>query len=201
MNIVSTTNISKAANSDKSGNRTAIKHIRAIPNGSDESVYVIATDSHVLAVCKENGEVPEKGVLIPGSLISTAKADNMISSKDGIKWENLTTSKVGITEDSAYPDLSQVIHEDEEIETTITLNPELLYNLAQALSARGNSPKLVTILIPKDKGRAMHVIPTKRDSSGEFGLIMPCIDNTPTAHVDFVESVTKFKAALAKSDV
>jgi len=198
MNIVSTTKISKVASNDVS--RPAIQQVKVIPNGSDGSIYLTATNGHALAVCKEFGEVPKEGVLVPSDLIGNQARDSVLTSEDGMRWENITTSKVGDSVDTLYPDIAQVISDNEEIETVISLNPEILYNLALALHKRGKKGDLqVSVIIPKNHEKPMYVIPIWDTAPGEFGLVMPVRNPDQDVVTKFKECVAKFKAALHKS--
>jgi len=166
------TKIEKAC--DKSGGtRYGMSNPRLLINNEHSSVgTLVATDGRAIAVVPVDvtASEPKDGASIlevPVKALPTRKGKGRRVQKDEYGWTNSQTDTIHpAPPESRYPKVNEVLPEwGDGVE--VTLDAELLYNLALAITGAGD-PKRVTLRI----GQPSTGIAVAGDLG--IGVIMPC---------------------------
>ncbi len=145
--------------------------------GAADGVYVTATDGHVLAVRKVEGEGFDEPVLVPAELLQTRKNGDKIIHKNG-RLESVFGSRIADPIEATFPPCVDILPEVGEKYRAIGLNAKLLWNLARAICDPVNETHIV-LLIPPDPHKSIPVL--AMDPGDGFGVIMPVrVDGEPT---------------------
>ena len=181
MFINSPTRIEKVCSTDIT--RPTLQNVYALASDNGDGAHLTATDGHILAIVRTNGEVPENCYIPPDIFPTKKKKKNMylpdISLKDGkyVSQDNRFIDFVKNEDIGAHPDISCVIPGNVENDTHIevSLNADLLLTLAKALNDRNDiNPYYVKILISKDRDCISSAIPVIGGLG--IGVIMPVKD-------------------------
>lgn len=142
---------------EKGSVRYALGGACCIPNGGD-GVWVAATDSRILAVRLEDGQCDEQ-VIIPYDLMPTKPAEfgnpvevdgEKIIRTDKAK-NGKVTQRIGEPIDGRFPNVSQVLHKIDTDYLRISIDPQLLSNLAEALGQHDRDEQAVELFIKPPK--------------------------------------------------
>lgn len=148
----------------KQDGRYGISAVEARP-GKD-GVWLSATDGHVLAIHKADGEATEP-CLIPKPLLPTRKAGDVITRENGEL--RAASGKVATPNDGPFPPCTDIlpdVRQTDRIGHVVTLNAQLLLNLAKAIGDGGKPT--VTLFLPKNEKKAIAVL-----GGDGIGAIMP----------------------------
>ena len=156
--------------------RYLIGAVEIIPaSGADGGLWATATDGKCLSVVKTAGETEErKPYYLPAKLLRPSKKP--ATAKLNGRWES--ADRMADQPEGRYPQVQDVLPDCADRQT-ITLNADLLAQLAAAISANGN----VTLLLPPVETDKNGKKPDYRAAIGVvgddgFGVLMPLTDCT-----------------------
>lgn len=138
-----------------------------------EEEILEATDRHIVVrvpVEIEEGDI--SGPVTADALIASRKSDERI----GCEEDSLVTDSASFKRPhtpQAYPNLSGLIPDDEEIAWSVGINAAKLLHLAQAMGAEEVILEFVGVGEIEDKLKPIRVSPLGKKSQGAQGLIMP----------------------------
>jgi len=164
------TKIQKVCSKDV--NRPAMNAVAVVPGEEKETIWCVATNGHMLAVIKTEGEC-EGEKLVPASVFPAKHREGLPAIvKEGEKylssdkkWEPDTTE-----EDGPFPDVAQVFPKESEY-ITFAFDPSLLSTLAEAVGKfNGNH---VILFVPRNEsGEPVNTAIPVLGVKG-IGLLMP----------------------------
>ena len=167
------TKIEKACDKSK-GSRYALDNPRLLINNEHSSVgTLVATEGRALAAVPVDvtASDPKDGVSmleVPVKVIPTRKGKGRWVQKDEYGWTNSQANAIHPRAvESCYPTVDGALPDWDAAVTEVTLDAELLYNLALAITGAGD-PKRVTLRI----GQPGTGIAVAGDKGA--GVIMPC---------------------------
>lgn len=142
-----------------------------------EGKRIMATQGHILAIVPCEPSKDDHSALIPLDAVKNIRA--MQKRAKSVPVEVHTNSKItaqGPGEQAEFeamngqfPNVDMVVPKDDAATLTIGINAELLYQLARAITPKGES--LIVKLQIKDAQSSVKVTSTLK---GAVGVIMPC---------------------------
>lgn len=139
---------------DSSSSRYALGGVHVRP-ASSGGAWLTATDGRVMAVAQSAESMAESETIVPMDLAAGATKSRAVSCTLNGRWEN-SKGKFGLPIEGRFPKCQDVLKGIDVNGTLLSINAQLLANLAAALTEVGDD-QAVTLIIGPDRDKDGHV--------------------------------------------